>query len=365
MITRTLGSRAAFVAVAALGWWTGANAQTLTPANTTIANRASVSYSVGSIPQAVIESSPGGNVTPGVNSGADTWFLVDNMVDLTVTQTTGSVVVTPGVTNATLAFTVVNTGNSPQGYRLTLSDEVGTTAFSNTDNAQFGLGNLVIHVDDGDGLFDSGDTATAIDVLNPSQSVTVFVVSPSVPLTLLNGNYTNINLQAQTAVPNTNGATILLASTGANLPTSVEVLFADDDDNDFDGIGEDTGQFAIVSAGLRITKAQTVLSDGFGSASPRAIPGATVEYLITIQNTSATTAANAVSLSDPVPTDTTFVGTNVDLTGLTATACTADAADADNDGCGLAAGTLTVEDTVLGNIAAGATVTVAFQVTID
>jgi uncharacterized repeat protein (TIGR01451 family) len=366
MITRTLkGLRTAVVAVAALGWWMGANAQ-MTPANTTIANRASVNYSVGLIPQAVIESSPTGNVTPGAGAGADTWFLVDNKVDLNVTQTTGSVVVTPGDTDAVLAFTVVNAGNFPQGYALTLTEQAGTSAFGNVDNANFGAPPLIVRVDEGNGIYDGTESATAIDTLAPSASVTVFVVSPVVPLTLINGNFANINLRAQTAVAGTNGATILNASAGANLPTSVEVLFADAPDRN--GMDDDTGQFEVQSAGIRVTKAQTVLSDGFGSPSPRAIPGATVQYLITIQNTSATTAANGVSLSDDVPTDTTLVGTNVALTGVLAAACTADVGDADFDGCGLGGlggNTLTVNSGVIGNIAAGAIVTVAFQVTID
>ena len=58
MITRTLkGLRSALVAVAALGWWMGANAQN-TLAGTQINNRATVSYSVGSLVQTPIESSP-------------------------------------------------------------------------------------------------------------------------------------------------------------------------------------------------------------------------------------------------------------------------------------------------------------------
>ena len=364
MITRTLkGLRTALVAAAALGWWMGANAQN-TLAGTPINNRATVSYSVGTLAQEPIESSPTGNVIPGAGAGEDTSFLVDNKVDLTVTQTTGSVVVTPGESNAVLAFTVVNVGNFQQGYQLTLTEEVGTNVFGNVDTNDFGGANLIVRVDDdGNGLYDGTETSTAIDTLDPSESVTVFVVSPIVTPTLINLDFANINLQAQTAVAGTGGTTILNASGGANLPGSVEVLFADAPDRD--GMADDTGQFAVVTAGLTISKTQTVINDLFGSASPRAIPGATVEYVITIENTSTTTDANAVSLSDPVPTDVTFVGTNVDLTGLPATACTADVGDADLDGCGLAGNTLTVSDSVIGDIAAGATVTVAFQVTID
>jgi uncharacterized repeat protein (TIGR01451 family) len=361
MITRiSYGLRTALVAVAALGWWTGVNAQE-TAAGTTIANRASVNYSVGGITQEVINSSPTGNTTPGASAGADTSFLVDNRVDLTVDEISGNAtIVTPGMTNQVLAFTVVNEGNAPQGYQLTIAEEVASLVFGNTDNANFG--NLVIRVDDGNGTYDGTETATAIDVLNPSQSITVFVVSPTVPGTLINNNFANVRLTATTAEPGTNGATLVVESTGANTD-AVEVLF--NDALDADGFEFDVDQFAVVTAGLTISKAQTVVSDPFGSASPRALPDSVVQYLITITNTSTTTAADDVSLTDPVPPNTTFVGTNVALTGVAAAACTADAGDADDDGCGIAAGTLTVDDTVIGDIAASSTVTVAFQVTIN
>lgn len=367
-IRTSYGLRAALVAVAALGWWTAANAQTT--AGTPILNRASVNYSVAGLPQEVIESSPTGNVTPGAGAGDDTSFLVDNMVDLTVTQLSGSVIVTPGMTNQVLAFTVVNSGNSPQEYALTLTEEVGSVLFGNTDNAQFGLANLVIRVDEdpsgGDGTgndtFDGTEVAaTAIDVLNPNASITVFVVSPTVPLVLINGNVTNVRLQAQTADPTT--GTILVASTGANTD-AVEILFADS--NGFDGLEYDSGQFAVLTAGLTITKTQTVLDDPFSATDPKAIPGATVEYVIEIENTSATIPADAVSISDPVPANTTFLTAQpVAITGGLVGTCTGDASDADTDGCGITAGALTVASSVIGNVAGGATVTVAFQVTIN
>jgi uncharacterized repeat protein (TIGR01451 family) len=108
-----------------------------------------------------------------------------------------------------------------------------------------------------------------------------------------------------------------------------------------------------------------VLDDGFGSLSPRAIPGATVEYTITIENSSTTTAADGVSIADQIPADVAFVGQNVAIGGGAAPSCTADPGDADTDGCGIAAGELVVDSSVLGNIAAGGSVTVSFQVTIN
>lgn len=369
MITRTsYGLRTAIVAVAALGWWTGANAQN-TLAGTTIANRASVNYSVGGLPQAVIESSPTGNVTPGLNAGTDTSFLVDNKIDLSVGEISGSAtVVTPGMVGQVLAFTVANSGNAPEGYQLTLSEEVGTLLFGNTDNAQFLLANLAIRVDDGDNVYDAGDVATAINSLNPSQSIMVFILAnPMVPLTQINGNFVNVNLQARAAVPGTNGGTLEVASPAGNLPNVVEIMFVDGGN---DATENASDQFAVVSAGLRITKAETVLDDPFASAIPRALPGSNVEYLITLENTSTTTPADGVSLNDPVPANTTvrtaqYAGDDVAITGGSVATCTADALDGDADGCGInGLGALTVSTAVIGNIAASATVTLRFQVTI-
>lgn len=375
MISRTqTGLRAALVAVAALGWWTGANAQNTT-AGTPINNRAQVNYSVAGLPQAVIESSPTGNTTPGAGAGTDTAFLVDNKVDLSVTELSGNnTIVTPGAANGALAFRVVNEGNSPQGYRLTIAELVGTSLFGNTDNANFG--NLVIRVDEdpsagngtGNGTYDGTEIATAIDVLNPSQDIIVFVVSPTVPLTLINLNFANVALTATTAVPATNGVTIVTQSVGANNPATIEVLFADATARD--GLETDVDQFAVQTAGLTITKVQSVLDDGFGSVSPRAIPGATVAYVTTILNTG-TIAAQGVSFSDAIPANTTFFANqysatgDVGITGGLAATCNADPGDADADGCGLTAGTLSVNAAVLGNIIGGASVQVQFQVTIN
>jgi uncharacterized repeat protein (TIGR01451 family) len=366
--------RVALVALATLGWWTSASAQ-LTPAGTSIESLATVSYSVGGQVQEVIESSPAGNTTPGAGAGTETAFLVDNRVDLTVTASVGPTVTAPGALGAVLTFTVTNSGNARQGYQLSLSEEVGVLLFGNTDNANIGLANLVIRVDEdpsngdatGNGTYDGTETATFIDALNPDATITVFVVSPTVPLTLVNGNFVNVRLQAQTAEPDDGAATLTVESPGLNDPTTIEVVFADGDE---DGLESDADQFAIESAALTVTKAQAVLDDGFGSASPRAIPGATVEYSISIENESLTTPADDVSISDAIPANTTLVaaqysGEDVGITGGLAASCTADANDGDADGCGIAAGALTVGSAVIGDIGIGATVTVQFRVLIN
>ena len=365
MTTRTSpGLRTALVAAAALGWLTGANAQ-LTPANTSIQNTATVNYTVGGLTQAPIESSPTGNTTPGVGAGLATAFLVDNRVDLTVTEFGATATLTtPGAVNALLTFDVTNSGNAPQGYALTLAEQATGSVFpGGNDNADFNLANLVVRVDDGDNAFDAGDIATAINTLNPNQTVRVFVVAPLVTLTLVNGNRTNIRLQAQTAVAGTNGGTLEVESPGVNDPTTVEVVFADLGE---DAIESAVDQFFIQSAALTIQKTQTVISDGFSASNPRSIPGATVEYQIEIENTSPTIAADLVSINDPVPANTTFLAAQaVVITNGAVATCTGDANDADTDGCGITAGALTVGTGVIGSVTPGEIVTVAFQVTIN
>jgi len=378
MITRTsYGLRAAFVAVAALCWWTSASAQ-LTPAGTSIQNRATVNYSVGGQAQTLIESSPTGNTAPGAGLGANTSFVVDNRVDLSVSELSGNATVTaPGALGAVLAFTVTNSGNAPQGYQLSVSEEVGTLLFGNTDNANVGLANLLIRVDEdpssgngtGNDAYDGTEAAGQVDTLNPGMSITVFVVSPTVPLTLINGSFANVALQARTAVAGTNGGTLAAQSTGVNDPTTVEILFADAG-NDATQAASD--QFAVRSAALTVTKAQTVVDDGFGSASPRAIPNALVEYTITVANSSATTAADGIAISDPIPGTTTFQtglytgSSDVAITGGAAATCVAETpADTNADGCFRNGGNLVVGGAALGSIAANASVTVRFSVRIN
>ncbi|HUQ53788.1 MAG TPA: hypothetical protein VM692_16280 [Gammaproteobacteria bacterium] len=374
-----IGLRAALVAVVGFSWWTQASAQ-LTPAGTSIQNRATVNYSVGGQPQTLIESSPTGNTAPGAGASASTSFVVDNRIDLTVAELSGNATIaSPGAAAAVLAFTVTNTGNAPQGYRLTVAEEVGTLLFGNADNANVGLANLQVRVDEdpssgngtGNDAYDGTETATAVDLLNPGASITVFVVVPTVPLTLVNGNFANVNLQAQTAVGGTNGLTLAVQSPGANNPTTVEVVFADDPLS-ADATENAADQLAIRSAALTVTKTQAVLNDGFGSASPRAIPGASVEYTITVANSSTTTAANGIAISDPIPANTAFQtglyagSSDVAITGGAAATCVAETpADTNADGCFRNGGNLVVGGAALGSIAALGNVTVRFQVRIN
>jgi len=355
--------------------WNSAYAQ-LTPAGVPIENRATVNYSVGSVPQTVIESSPTGNTTPGVGAGANTTFVVDNLIDLTISESSGNATVTsPGATGAVLAFTVTNTGNANEGYQLSLSEEVATVLFGNTDSFNVGLPNLQIRVDEdpsggggtGNDAYDGTETATAINTLAPGASISVFVLG-NIPLSALNNAFANVRVQARAAVAGSNGATLEAQSGGANNPATVEIVFGDAGNDATESAAD---QYAVRSAALSVTKAATVISDPFGSASPRAVPGAVVEYEITVGN-SGLTPATGVAVSDPLPANTTFVtgaygGSNsVQIVGGAAAACAVETpTDTNGDGCFNNGTSLIVDATALGNIAAGGNAVVRFRVRIN
>ena len=346
-----------------------------TAANTTISNTATVNYTVGSVSQTPIESSPTGNTTPGTGNGAATTFVVDNRIDFTVTELSGgNTVVNPGQPGAVTAFTVANTGNAPQGFALTAANESGTVVFTNTDNTD--VTGLTVFVDsNGNGVYEPGtDTATSIDTLPADGSVVVFVVA-NVPVTTSNGQFANVSLTAQAAVPGTNGATLATETVGADDPNAVDVVFGDDGEDNSEA---DSDQYAVQSAALSVQKTSAVASDPFnGTTNPKAIPGATVEYTITLANGGAVSAAG-VTIGDTLPANTTFVAngynagaSNVSITvgAGSPTFCNAEAGGTDTnaDGCVINAGQLVVGAPALGTVATGPAnqVAVRYRVTIN
>lgn len=80
-----------------------------------------------------------------------------------------------------------------------------------------------------------------------------------------------------------------------------------------DSLNADSGTFfqsdlfiTASPATLNVTKISSVLSDGISITNPKAIPGATVRYCITVSNAGPGTAA-AISASDAIPANMTYV----------------------------------------------------------
>ena len=274
-----------------------------TPSGTSISNQATVDYSVGGVGQTQIAS-------------PTTAFVVDSRIDLTVSEVSGNATqTTPGQNNVVATFRVTNTGNSTQGYQLSVVNEVGTTLFGQNDTT-LDVNNLRTFVDsNGNGTYDAGtDTATHVNTLvtdADGESVTVFVLA-DIPVAATNGQYANVRLQAIAAVAGTNGATLATQTVGADNPAVVDIVFAD---TGRDATESAADQYEIRSAALVVTKAAAVISDPFNGtgADRKAIPGAVIEYTITVTNNSTTTAAGAVSVTDNIPANTTFVPGSITL----------------------------------------------------
>jgi uncharacterized repeat protein (TIGR01451 family) len=140
-----------------------------------------------------------------------------------------------------------------------------------------------------------------------------------------------------------------------------------------DGDNAAYNTYALQSASLTITKTNTLIDDPFnGGADAFYIPGATVEFVITVENTSTTTDALNVSVSDILNNMTlvadAMAGEDVHVVndGAPVTPCNAeDDTDTDGDGCvfDTATGTLTVDKNL--SVAFGTSLVLTFRVTID
>lgn len=339
--------------------------------NTDIANKATVSYQVGGVTQPVIESSPTGNSTPGVNNGTSTTFKVDRRVNFTVAEVGGAATTTsPGATNAVTVFTITNTTNGPVGFVLTPAN-TGGTVFGRPD--AFDVANLRVFVDaNNNGLYDAGtDTATSALSVAEDASVQVLIVA-DVPNAALNGQAAHVSLTAQATVDGT--TTVLTASAGADT-AAVENVFADAGNNNSE---QALDSYFVQSASLSVAKVATAISDPVnGTTNPKAIPGAVIEYAVSITNTGAS-AADAARFTDALVAAVTLAqGTynagaaNVSITNNGATTfCVAEAGGADTnaDGCVFAAGVLTVNPTAavnVGNVAPNNVATFRYRVTIN
>ena len=288
----------ALLALTSLGVVQGAYANG-TGSGTTISNQATVDYSVGGVSQAQITS-------------AAASFVVDTKIDFTVTEVSGGATPThPGQTNVVATFSVTNTGNSTQGWVLTVANETGTTLFTHVDDLD--VTNLRTFVDsNGNGTYEAGtDAAANINslVTGPTGvSVTVFVLA-DVPAGAANNSYANVRLTAR-ATPV--GSTTPIAQTAGADTAGVDVVWADAGRDNSESAAD---QYAI-SVALTISKSVALISDPLNSTTnPKAIPGAVMEYTIVVTNSSTVQDATGVIVGDTIPATTSFQPGSIQLNG--------------------------------------------------
>lgn len=348
-----------------------------TVAGTDIDNLAVVDYVVNGVNQTDIESSPTGNSTPGAGNGVVTTFVVDNRVDFTLLQVgSANTTVNPDQLNAFVAFTLTNTGNSPQDFRMTVAQLALNEAANGELDSGVDMNNLRIRVANGGGAPVLGDLDYA-DELAPDASVTVYVFADADTIpALVDGDIANLELTATVAeagVGSTLGADLVDDFGNADDPNAVDIVFADGGALG-DGIESDRDGFTVQSAGLTVMKTATLISDPFnGTTNPKAIPGAIIEYVITVTNAGTLTAEDVV-IADMLSTDVSLnvdeygadIDVDIDNNGAPVTPCNADNLDTDGDGCALTGPDLTVGNTttMVLDVAPATTLTITFRVTI-
>lgn len=299
-----------------------------TAAGTNISNTATATF----------DNPSGGQST--VTSNTVT-LKVDELLDVSVaSQDPGDVATAPSATNQVLKFKVTNAGNGSEGFKLTTQANLGGDDFDPS------VTSIVLDAN-GNGVYDAGvDTVYAAGsndpVLAPDGSTTVFILS-SIPGSVTNGNRGRAEL-------------IATALTGSGTPGTT---FAGAGQGGGDAVvgattatANASGFYAISAASLSLVKSATV-ADQFGGTTK--VPGATVTYTL-VATASGTGTLNNVKVSDSIPTGTTFKTGSIKLdgTGLS------DANDADAGqftGSAISVG--------LGNVAAGGSHTITFQVGID
>ncbi len=343
-----------------------------TAAGTDVDNLATVTYEVGLVLQDVVESAPGlGNAVPGAGNGTITTFVVDNRVDFSLVQVGAAhTTVTPGQTDAFVEFLLSNDGNSAQDFNMLVTDlNTGDGLVNLLDDSNVNLANLRIAVGNGGGVPLLTDLPYG-DEIAADTAVTVYVFGDAdLVLGLVNGNVANIELSATVAAAGGAGLGADLSNDLLNPDTAgLEVVFAEGGVLG-DGIESDRDGFLVSSAGLTVSKAATVFSDPFnGTTNPKAIPGAVVEYVITIANGGGSDA-DAVSIADAIDADVAFDatfngGSGLDIiNGVTPIACIADGNA--GDGCTLIGQDLTVGNGSLAiTVTAGTSLVITYRVTI-
>ena len=333
-------------------------------AGTPVTNTATISYDVNSAAQDPIP----------VDAPA---FVVDRRVDFTVTSDLVSDTTLPGVVGLTFPFTVQNDGNSEMDFLIELRQMDSGDAAVN--------GNLDTDVDLSNVSF-----SDYVDNLAADGSTIVTITGDAAAL-LANLDVANIEVTMTAYDPSgDSGNRILLPDTSGspNDPGEIDNVLADAGN---DGIELGTDGFIVSSADLVVTKVAETIYDPINgvSVNAKAIPGAVLEYTVTIDNSVGTETATGISIADVIvvpavllttannpydPGNLPYNGGTANVAFDTGTFCLADdVGDTNIDGCtltgtdtlGIAGADMSQTPTIVPiDVAAGATLNVTFQVLI-
>lgn len=309
-----------------------------TPAGTLITNTATLSYSIGGVPEAPIASAPAS-------------LQVDEIINLTlVWQDVGPVsVATPDINDA-LTFLLTNTGNGTERFALTRNNLLGG---DNYDPLNGSAGAIFLESGLAPGLQTSGPSADTLyaagvndPVLAADASRIVYVVSDT-PLSLASGNSGLVSLTASSMTAGAAGAApgTTLAGLGAG---GVDAVVGASQAQTIRN-----GSYLVSAVALNIAKTLASVLDPRGGTNVET--GSVLTYRLTI-TLSGTGSVNNLVITDPLPAQTAYVAGSMLVNGTTRT----DAADADN--ASFSGNTVTVD---FGNTASPIVHVIEFRATVN
>jgi hypothetical protein len=236
-------------------------------------------------------------------------FKVDRKVIFSLSGTGADQTVTPGETS-TASYILSNSSNAAIDYEISVPTASNVTYIIDVNND--GL------IDAGDTRITSTDSAATIalstaDGATPTQTIFVEIVTAA---DAVDGSSTAYSLQATAVEPATGNLAGTtpgddIAPTLASIewdPAAVQTI-VDNSATDADNQGilrTETGTFTVGAAVITLNKAVAVIEDPItgpldaaNNVYPKAIPGAIVEYTLTIYNTGSV-AATGITLTDEV-----------------------------------------------------------------
>ena len=383
MLTSFLKSAATGLALALLlsfGTVGIAAAQNVTAADTVVTNTITLSFD---------GANNGGTQTRidlPATAGMTETFRVARKIDLTLVadQASQELQVLPNQTTATIQFTLTNLGNpnpagAAQDFHINVANTgtlAGSAALTYSATASTTLGEYYVTVDDA--AYDVG-TPTAVSLAsNGTATVRVIANIPSGATDGLADVFTVTAIAVDSGVAVTESRTADLddldrvfadaasttSMTGSTAASPLDVAL--------NGQAVAETRMLVAAPQLSATKTAVVLDEGLGTfdcdagtgtatpaSAPRSpIPGACVEYTITVENdASASADATAVTISDVLPSDVTFAGVStVAYTGAGAGTASTTTEPAN------ATGTVTV---TIGTLPVDTTATFRIRVTVN
>jgi uncharacterized repeat protein (TIGR01451 family) len=245
-------------------------------------------------------------------------FTVLERIDVDVTLQSAQVAVAPNQPDASLLFTVTNTGNGSDIYRLAID-----SALSGDDFDPQPAVPAIYFDSDASGDFTVGDVAYEPGVNDPALaadgSIDVLLVN-NIPAATTDGQLGRSGLTATSTEGA--GAPGAVVSGGGDGGIDAVIGASGGDDEAF-------GEYLVSDVNLSITKS-VVANDPFGGNEPTV--GATLSYTINVAVTNGGTATASV-LTDPVPTNSTYVANSLSLNGINLTdAIDLDAGELDSSG---------------------------------